>query len=72
MGDSLPPRPRLLNHTMAGEDPKVEQIVRELLEGDLTREQRVKLLRDLVRRGEELPDDMLDSALQRLMDRLTE
>ncbi len=57
---------------MAGEDPKVEQIVRELLEGDLTREQRVKLLRDLVRRGEELPDDMLDSALQRLMDRLTE
>lgn len=57
---------------MAGEDPKVEQIVRELLEGDLTKEQRVKLLRDLVRRGEELPDDMLDSALQRLMDRLTE
>jgi hypothetical protein len=57
---------------MAGEDPKVEQIVRELLEGDLTREQRMRLLRDLVRRGEELPDDMLDSALQRLMDRLTE
>ncbi len=58
--------------TMAGEDPKVEQIVRELLEGDLTKEQRLKLLRDLVRRGEELPDDMLDSALQKLMDRLTE
>ena len=56
---------------MAGEDPKVEQIVRELLEGDLTKEQRLKLLRDLVRRGEELPDDMLDSALQKLMDRLT-
>lgn len=58
--------------TMAGEDPKVEQIVRELLERDLTREQRMKLLKDLVRRGEELPDEMLDSALQRLMDRLTE
>ncbi len=57
--------------TMAGEDPKVEQIVRELLEGDLTKEQRLRLLRDLVRRGEELPDDMLDSALQKLMDRLT-
>jgi len=58
--------------TMAAEDPKVEQIVRELLEGDLTREQRMKLLRDLVRRGDELPEDMLESALQRLMDRLTE
>jgi len=57
---------------MAAEDPKVEQIVRELLEGDLTREQRMKLLRDLVRRGDELPEDMLESALQRLMDRLTE
>lgn len=57
---------------MAAEDPKVEQIVRELLEGDLTREERLKLLRDLVRRGDELPDDMLESALQRLMDRLTE
>lgn len=57
--------------TVVGEDPKVEQIVRELLEGNLTKEQRLKLLRELVRRGEELPDDMLDSALQKLMDRLT-
>ncbi|MHC4853236.1 MAG: hypothetical protein ACYTGW_10750 [Planctomycetota bacterium] len=57
---------------MPGEDPKVDQIVRELMEGDLTKEQRVKLLRELVRRGEELPDGMLDSALQKLMDRLTE
>ncbi len=56
---------------VAGEDPRVEQIVRELLEGNLTKEQRLKLLRELVRRGEELPDDMLDSALQKLMDRLT-
>ncbi|MHC4077749.1 MAG: hypothetical protein ACYTKC_03140 [Planctomycetota bacterium] len=50
----------------------MDQIVRELMEGDLTKEQRVKLLRELVRRGEELPDGMLDSALQKLMDRLTE
>ncbi|MEE9127087.1 MAG: hypothetical protein V3U11_08100 [Planctomycetota bacterium] len=57
---------------MAGEDSKVDQIVQELMEGDLTKEQRVRLLRELVRRGEDLPDDMLDSALQKLMDRLTE
>ena len=57
---------------MAGEDSKVDQIVQELIDGDLTKEQRVTLLRELVRRGEELPDDMLDSALQELMDRLTE
>ncbi len=57
---------------MAGEDSKVDQIVQELMEGDLTKEQRVRLLRELVRRGEDLPDDMLDSARQKLMDRLTE
>ncbi len=57
---------------MAGEDSKVDQIVQELMEGDLIKEQRVRLLRELVRRGEDLPDDMLDSALQKLMDRLTE
>ena len=57
---------------MAGEDSKVDQIVQELMEGDLTKEQRVRLLRELVRHGEDLPDDMLDSALQKLMDRLTE
>ena len=34
--------------------------------------QRIELLRELVRRGEELPDEMLESALRRLMDRLTE
>ncbi len=57
---------------MAGEDPKVDQIVQDLMEGDLSKEQRVVLLRELVRRGEDLPGDMLDSALQKLMDRLTE
>ncbi len=56
---------------MAGEDARVDQIVQGLMDGDLTKEQRVELLREVVRRGEELPDDMLDSALQKLMDRLT-
>ena len=57
---------------MAGDDPTVDQIVQELMESDLTKTERVELLRELVRRGEELPDEMLNSALQRLMDRLTE
>ena len=57
---------------MAGEDSKVDRIVQELIDGDLTKEQRLALLRELVRRGEELPDDMLDSALQKLVERLTE
>ncbi len=56
---------------MAGDDPTVDLIVQELMEGDLTKTERVELLRELVRRGEELPDEMLNSALQRLMDRLT-
>ena len=57
---------------MAGEDPKVDQIVQELMDGDLTREERMDRLRELVRRGNDLPDEMLNSALQKLMDRLTE
>ncbi len=72
MGRSAAPVLATRTRTMAGEDSKVDQVVQDLMEGDLTKEQRVRLLRELVRRGEDLPDDMLDSALQKLMDRLTE
>ena len=57
---------------MTGEDPGLDRIVDELLEKPLSRGERIELLRELVERGEELPDEMLTTALQRLMERLTE
>jgi len=57
---------------MSSVDPRVDQIVNELLERPLPREERIELLRELVARGEDLPEDMLSIALGRLMERLTE
>ncbi len=57
---------------MAGEKRKVDQIVQELLERGGSKEERMKLFRDLVRRGHDLPEEMLDSALRKLMERLAE
>ena len=57
---------------MASEEPTVDQIVRDLLEGTLTKAERMERFRELVRRGEDVPDELLDVALQRLMDRLAE
>jgi len=57
---------------MAGDARKVDDIVQKLLEKGGTKAERMKLFRELVRRGEELPDEMLDSALKKLMERLAE
>jgi hypothetical protein len=51
---------------------KVDQIVEELLEKPLTREQRIALLRQLVREGKDLPDSFLEEALERMLERLAE
>jgi hypothetical protein len=57
---------------MTGKDRSVDQIVEELLRQPLSKAERMRLLRELVRRGEDLPDAMLEDALHKLMDRLTE
>jgi hypothetical protein len=57
---------------MTAEPTGVDRIVDELLESSLAKGERIELLRELVRRGEELPDEMLESALRRLMERLTD
>ena len=57
---------------MNANQARVDKIVRELLERPLAREERIKLLRELVRRGEDLPEQLLDHALRRLMERLTD
>lgn len=57
---------------MTSADSRVDRIVAELLDPSLPKERRIELLRELVARGEELPDQMLDAALRKLMQRLTD
>lgn len=58
--------------SMTSNDARVDRIVQDLLDRQLTREERIKLLRELVRRGGEMPEEVLDEALRKLMERLTE
>ncbi|GAB4144314.1 MAG: hypothetical protein Fur0037_12060 [Planctomycetota bacterium] len=50
----------------------VERIVEELMDRKLTKAERMQRLRELVRSGEKVPDDLLDAALRRLMERLAD
>ena len=57
---------------MASQQPTVDQIVQELLDRGGTKAERMKLFRELIRRGEGVPEELLNSALQKLMERLAE
>lgn len=50
----------------------VERIVEELLDGELSKAERIQRLRDLARSGEDVPDELMDQALRKLMERITE
>ncbi len=50
----------------------IERIVEELMERDLSKVQRIKLLRELAKSGDDVPDALMDQALRKLMERLTE
>jgi len=39
---------------------------------DLTRVERIQRLRELARSGEDVPDELMDQALRKLMERITE
>ena len=50
----------------------VEHLVQELMNRQLSKAERMKLLRELVQSGEDVPDELMDQALRRLMERLTD
>lgn len=50
----------------------IEQIVQELLQRRHDKHERMRLLRELARSSEEIPDALMDAALRRLMERLPE
>lgn len=57
---------------MAGDKPDVDRIVQELLRRGGTKAERMQLFRELVRSGDQLPEELLNAALQKLMDRLAQ
>lgn len=42
------------------------------MEKDLTKQERMQRLRELAKSGDDVPDALMDEALRKLMDRLTE
>ena len=50
----------------------VERIVHELLAHRHEKHERMRLLRELVRSGEQVPDELLEAALRKLMERIPE
>lgn len=42
------------------------------MDGSLTKAERIQRLRELARSGEDVPDELMDQALRKLMERITE
>ncbi len=55
---------------MTEADARVEEIVERLLAKPLSKGERIQLLRELVRAEADAPDELLEAALDRLMERL--
>lgn len=53
------------------QDAQVEEIVQSLLhEDNLPKAERIRLMKELVRRGDDMPDEALELALKRLLERI--
>ncbi len=50
----------------------VERIVEELMDGSLSKAERIRRLRELAMSGDDVPDELMDQALRKLMERITE
>lgn len=50
----------------------VERLVRELMDRQLSKAERMKRLRELVQSGQDVPDELMDQALRKLMESLTD
>lgn len=49
---------------------QVDEIVRTLMHDRLPKDERIRLMKDLVARGDDLPDEALAEALKKLLERL--
>ena len=51
-------------------EEQVDEIVQTLMHDNLPKSERIRLMKELVQRGEDLPDEALEEALKRLLERL--
>ena len=42
------------------------------MDGDLSKAQRIKRLRELAKSGDDVPEELMDQALRKLMERVTD
>lgn len=59
-------------HNLTKSHSDVDRIVDELMHRDLTKAQRIACLRELAKSGDDVPDELMDEALRKLMERITE
>lgn len=59
-------------HNLTKSKTDVDRIVEELMHRDLTKAQRIACLRELAKSGDDVPDELMDEALRKLMERITE
>ena len=59
-------------HNLTKSKTDIDRIVEELMDRDLSKAQRIKCLRELAKSGDDLPDELMDEALRKLMERITE
>jgi hypothetical protein len=50
----------------------IARIVDELMDRSLTKAERIQRLRELAKSGDDVPDELMDQALRKLMERITE
>ena len=70
VGDCAHTHPGFSNLTKSKTD--LDRIVQELLDGDLSKAQRIKRLRELAKSGDDVPEELMDQALRKLMERITD
>jgi hypothetical protein len=60
------------SYNLTTSKPDIDRIVQELLDGELSKAQRIKRLRELAASGDDVPEELMDQALRKLMERITE
>jgi hypothetical protein len=50
----------------------IERIVEELMDRNLSKQERILRLRELAKSGDDVPAELMDQALRKLMERITE
>ena len=59
-------------HKKTRQARELDSIIEDLMDLSLPKSERILLMKELIARGEELPDEVLEEGLKRLMEKLLE